>query len=152
MSKPRIELWEHVGLGIILSWPTGIIYTNQTGGTSCFHPEMEGAFVPLRNDCTEEGRILMSPENELWNYFTGPRWRGDGATLGLEAADADFIDDLLRKAKLFPTVRVDRDRLKDSHEAWVHVIVAGDESNDSPIFAWFAPYPRAGLLTWQNSD
>jgi hypothetical protein len=152
MSQPHIKLWDHVGLGIILSWPTGIIYSNQTGGTSCLAPEMEGAFIPLQNDCTLPDNVLLSPAKDLWDYFTGPRWNGTGATNGLEEADGNFIDDLLRKASLFPALRVDRTRLADSHEAWVHVIISSDESDDLPIFAGFTPYPRAGVLTWQNSD
>jgi hypothetical protein len=110
---PRIELWEHVGLGLIISWPSGIIFTNQTGGTSCLAPEFEGVFVPIRNNCTEKERTLISPENDLWDYFTGPRWRGTGATNGLQEEDADFIDGLLQKVRLFPTICVDRSRLRD---------------------------------------
>jgi Family of unknown function (DUF6210) len=102
MSQPRIELWEHVGLGLIISWPSGIIFTNQTGGTSCLHPEFEGVFVPIRNDCTEKERTLLSPENDLWDYFTGPRWKGTGATNGLQEEDADFIDGRFRRLACSP--------------------------------------------------
>ena len=62
MPGQRIELWEHVGLGLILEWPSGVMITNQTGGTSCLAPEIEGVFIPLRNDCTEKERVLVSPE------------------------------------------------------------------------------------------
>lgn len=148
----RIELWEHVGLGLILEWPTGVVIANQTGGTSCLAPEFEGVFVPLRNDCTVKERILISPENELHDYFTGPRWRGTGATNGLDSDHADFIDSTLSKASLFPAIRVNRDKLHESHEAWIHVVVNGDEPCDPPLFSGFAPYPRPGVLTWQNSD
>lgn len=152
MTQPRVELWEHVGLGLIVSWESSIVFTNQTGGTSCLAPEFEGVFVPLRNDCTEKERVLVSPENDLWDYFTGPRWRGTGATNGLQEEDADFIDALLQRVSLFPTVRVDRSRLADCHEAWIRVTIAGDEPCDPPLFGGFAPYPRPGILTWQNSD
>jgi len=95
---------------------------------------------------------LVSPENDLWDYFTGPHWKGTGATNGLQAEDADFIDGLLQKVSLFPTIQVDRSRLRDCHEAWVHVTISGDEPCDPPLFGGFAPYPRPGILTWQNSD
>lgn len=147
-----MQLWDHVGLGLIVSWPTGVMFTNQTGGTSCLAPEIEGIFVPLRNYCTEKERVLISPENALWDYFTGPKHRGTGATSGLDDHDCDFIDNILKKADLFPTIRVDRSRQKQSHEAWVYVTISGDEPCDPPIYEGFRPYPRQGILTWQNSD
>jgi hypothetical protein len=152
MPAPCIQLWEHVGLGLIISWPSGILFTNQTGGTSCLRPEFEGVFVPLCNDCTLPELVLLSPANELWDYFTGPRWQGTGATNGLQAEDADFIDAVLLKARLFPAIRVDRSRLRESHEAWVYVTISGEGSSAHPVFSGFAPYPRAGILTWSNSD
>ena len=151
-TAPHIKLWEHVGLGLIISWPSGIIYTNQTGGTTCLQPELEGVFVPLRNECTEPELALISPENDLWDYFTNGKWAGTGATSGLDTEDADFIDELLTRVQLFPAIRIDRQRLKESHEAWVFVSITGDESGRSPIFSGFEPYPRTGVLTWQNSD
>ncbi|WP_346189422.1 DUF6210 family protein [Rubritalea halochordaticola] len=129
-----------------------MIITNQTGGTSCLAPEIEGVFIPLRNDCTAKERILVSSENELYDYFTGRKWRGTGATNGIDSEDADFIDSTIGKTKLFPTIRVNREKLSESHEAWIHVVVTGDEPCDPPLFRGFEPYPRAGILTWQNSD
>lgn len=97
---------------------------------------------------------LISPELRLTAYFEGAKHRGSGAISGLDAEDADFIDGVLRKAALDRTVRVDHSQLRDSHEAWVHVIISGDESDDSDsaIFSGFSPYPRLGILTWCNSD
>ena len=115
-------------------------------------PELEGVFVPLRNQSSYNTQVLVSPEKELWNYFTGPKWGGNGATEGLEDGDADFIDAILKNFNLFPTIRIERRRLTDSHEAWVHVIISGDEPCSVPIFSGFSPYPRQGVLTWQNSD
>lgn len=150
MAGQRVELWEHVGLGLILEWPSGVVISNQTGGTSCLSPELEGVFIPLRNDCTEKDRVMISPENELYAYFARGKWGGSGATGGIEADDAEFIETTI--GSLFPAIRVDRDRLAESHEAWIHVKVFGDEPCDPPLFSGFAPYPRAGVLTWQNSD
>lgn len=152
MSTPHIKLWEHVGLGLIISWPSGIMYTNQTGGTTCLQPELQGIFVPLRNECTEKELALISPENDLWDYFTNGKWAGTGATSGLHMEDADFIDALLTRVRLFPSICVDRGRLTESHEAWVFVSITDNELGDLPIFSGFAPYPRTGVLTWQNSD
>jgi hypothetical protein len=152
--KPVIQLWESVGLGLIVEHPSGIIYSNQTGGTSCFHPEVEGVFVPLRNEMDHEGPRLISPENDLFAYFEGPKHGGAGATSGLDSDDADFIDDLLRKHSLGDIVAVDRERLRESHESWVHVTVKQEEKSDHgiKIFRGLGPYPRPGVLTWSNTD
>ncbi|NOK58775.1 MAG: hypothetical protein GFH27_549301n197 [Chloroflexi bacterium AL-W] len=152
MSTRQIKLWEHIGIGLIISWPSGIIYTNQTGGTTCLAPQLEGIFVPLRNECTEKELTLISPENDLWDYFTNGNWAGTGATSGLDIEDADFIDALLTRIRLFPDICVDRGRLTESHEAWVFVSITGDEPRNPPIFSGFEPYPRPGVLTWQHSD
>ena len=61
--KPTIELWESVGLGLIVEMPSGVLYSNQTGGFSCLHPAIEGVFLPLRND--HSFWKLISPERDL---------------------------------------------------------------------------------------
>lgn len=152
MPKQRIELWEHVGLGLIIDWPSGVSISNQTGGTSCLAPEAEGVFVPLRNDCTEKERKLVSPENELYKYFVGHKYSGTGATNGIDEEDAKEIESILSKTKIFPNIKVDRKMLSQSHEAWIYVLIGDDEPCDPPLFFGFGPYPRSGVLTWQNSD
>lgn len=147
----QIRLWESIGLGLIVEWPSGVSISNQTGGTSCLHPKVEGVFVPLRNDCELPGERLLSPETELVAYFEGPKHMGAGATQGLNEDDADFIMRVLSKWRLDATIVVDRSRLLDSHEAWVHVVIIGNDDKDFPLFD-FAPYPRRGVLTWSNSD
>jgi hypothetical protein len=150
--KPVVELWEGVGLGLIIEWPSGILFSNQTGGTSTLHPETEGIFVPLRNDCERQGNRLLSPDSELLEYFEGPKHKGTGATQGLDSEDADFITSVLARWHL-DQVTVDRARLADSHEAWVHVIIDENKSGNEELpFHNFAPYPRRGILTWSNSD
>ena len=145
------RLWESVGLGLIVEWPSGVVFSNQTGGTSCLQPEFEGVFVPIGNDCELAGGRLLSPESELAAYFDGPKYRGTGATGGLDAGDADFIASILEKWRLSGLITVDPSRLAESHEAWVHVIVRGDDpANELSLFD-LAPYPRRGVLTWGNS-
>ncbi len=152
---PTIDLsCDAAGLGLIIAFPSGVVYSNQTGGTSCLHPECEGIYIPLRND-TEEGaseggrdRQLRSPEHELVEYFFRGKYEGSGATWGLDEEDAIFIESVLAKWDLGECVRIDRDRLVESHEAWVHVTVVGEHQ----AFSGFGPYPRSGILTWTNSD
>ena len=154
MLKPTIRIYDSIGTGLIIECQSGILVSNQTGGTSCLHPEIEGVYVPLRNDYSDETREFMSPENELSDYFTGSKHAGAGATSGIDEDDAHFIESVLARVKLHPPVSVDRRRLRKSHEAWIHVEISGDECSDSDLsaFVHFAPYPRSGILTWCNSD
>jgi hypothetical protein len=147
--KPTVRLWESCGLGLILASPTGVLYTNQTGGYACLQPTLEGAFVPL----CDGGRVSggpPDPEARLLGYFLGDKHRGQGAVNGLDLDDADFIDETLNRASFPQSIRVDRRRLHDSHEAWVWVIVC--ESETGGLFEGFGEVPRSGVLTWGNSD
>ncbi|WP_035609007.1 DUF6210 family protein [Haloferula sp. BvORR071] len=150
--KPKVLLYEHVGLALIVAFPSGVTYSNQAGGTSCLQPELEGILVPLRNDCLVEGEQLLSPAMSLEDYFTGEKWGGTGATHGIDNEDADFIDTLLQTHRLSHCIQVDRPRLHESCEAWIHVEIVADENPEIPLFSGFAPYPRLGVLTWSNSD
>jgi hypothetical protein len=150
--KPVIELWEGVGLGLIIEWRSGILYSNQTGGTACLHPEVEGVFVPLRNDCERDSERLLSPEKDLLEYFEGPKHRGTGAIRGLDTDDADFITSIFARWHIHE-LAVDRTRLRDSHEAWVHVVVDGElGGGDGLPLKGFPRDSRKGILTWSNSD
>ncbi len=152
MTLPRVRLYDLAGTGVIIEHPTGIIYSNQAGGYSCLQPFLEGAFVPIRNDVSLEGEFI-SPERDLREYFIGPKHGGCGAPHGLDLEDADFIDRALTKARLDSWLKVDRQRLKESCEAWVFLTVLGDEDlGGSSICKGFGPYPKRGVLTWTNSD
>lgn len=153
MDKPYVTLFDNVGTGVIIEYPTGVLYSNQVGGTANLHPTFEGAFVPFGNDVLIPSREFISLESHLVGYFEGPRYRGTGATDGLDAEDADFIDSILKEAGVDRWIGVDRNRLRESCEAWVFVNVLADEGRpDVSICSGFEPYPRRGVLTWCNSD
>ena len=59
MQNSRIDLYESVGLGLIICCDSSVIYSNQTGGSACLHPEIEGVFIPLRNDYTENEKRFI---------------------------------------------------------------------------------------------
>lgn len=150
-KKPVVELWQAVGFGAIVSFPSGVLYSNQTGGNMCMHPEIEGIYIPLANDCLIPENTLVGPEIDLYAYFDGPKHCGTGATRGLDAEDATFIDSVLSRYRLSDFLVVDRSRLKDSHEAWVWGIVTGEQGVRCG-FSGIGPYPRAAVLTWSNTD
>ncbi len=153
MEKPYITLLENAGTGVIIEYPTGVVYASQAGGTLCGLPTLEGAFVPFRNYVLTPSQELASPESHLLDYFKGPKYRGTGATGGIDDEDGDFIDDVLAKAGVGGWIAVDRKRLHESCEAWVFVQVLADEGRpDVSICSGFGPYPRRGALIWCNSD
>lgn len=145
--KPKVLLYNHDGLGLIIDFPSGVIYSNQAGGHACLQPEMEGIFAPLSNDAWP-----ISPTDELVPYFTGDKYRGSGATSGIDEEDAAFIERILRKHRPNDDIKVDRTKLRESYEAWIHVEVLDNGSGSNEEFPGFGPYPRSAVLTWPNSD
>lgn len=145
----NVLLYDLVGLALIIAAPTGVTYQNQTGGTACLQPKIEGALVPIRNDILLPDWTLESPERELNEYFEGPAHKGTGATGGLSVDDADLIDTVLETWNLL-WIRVDRARLKDSHEAWIHVRLT--RFDDAGLITGPITFPAQAVLTWANSD
>ena len=153
--KTTIQLFEHSVAFLILKGTTGVFYSNQTNGTSCSHPEVEGALLPL-GDATAISEFLS-------NIFSG---YGDE-----EVRDEHIlaIQDILHNV-LGPDliVLVDRELLDDSHEAWVHVIIdkrklktekdedGGPETTQIPdeddLRELSGTFPMKAVLTWSNSD
>lgn len=148
-NKPFIRLYEAVGTGLIIDYPSGIIFSNQTMGYSCWQPEQEGIYVPVFNELANDHK-LMSPEIALMKYFKGPLHKGTGAPNGISREDADFIDKLITSQYGGDKLIVDRERLDVSHEAWIYMHMKGDVQED--LICGFAPYPRTAILTWCNSD
>jgi hypothetical protein len=166
--RPIIRLWHGPGLGLILLGESGVLYTNQTGGYACLHPAAEGWYVPLVDSRYDQDAALKA-------YFGGPPWNGACAT-GITNADADFVDRLLQSSSVSAFLRVDRERLTNSHEAWLHVVIGtvpikatvfppasapGGQSSaplppptpinraKAPVYG-FSGY--RGILTWCNAD
>jgi hypothetical protein len=122
---------------------SGVRYSNQTGGYSCWHPEVEGVYVPLFNE-------LIDQEAELTAYFTGPKW-GGWCSDGIDEETADLIDSVLQKSSYTKRITVDRSRLADSHEAWVYVLLS--PSDEDVDFEEIHGFPgNQAVLTWDNSD
>jgi hypothetical protein len=177
-SKPVISLYGLEGLGLVVPYPSGVLYTNQTGGTTCAHPVEEGVFVPLGSECRLEEKL-----DRIFQHQFAAR---------LTSADADALDAILHTPEepfvVTPAffLEVDRTRLDDSMEAWLYVTITacpdehmiafaghGDGTfsmvqtlsgrtwnpADQPELATYAGlYPitglgrRSAILTWPNSD
>ena len=136
-DKPIISLGNLGVSGLIIEHPTGAIYTNQAGGHACLHPEMEGAFVPFEIP------------DEIQCYFFGEKWNC-WCYECIDAETADFMDGILASSDFIGKIRVDRDRLEDSCEAWVFVTFPADLHPDDLPYSGFPS--GLGVLTWGNSD
>jgi len=117
-DRPRIRLWD-AGLGLIILWPSHVVYSNQTGGYACLQPHEEGVFVPLDADQGQQAAQLEA-------FFTGPTW-GGGCWNAIDAETADYLDRLFAASFSTNFLHVDRTRLHDSHEAWIYVDVGAIE-------------------------
>jgi hypothetical protein len=176
-SKPVISLYGLEGLGLVVPYPSGILYTNQTGGTTCAQPVEEGVFVPLGSECRVAEKLIDCFENQIRARLT--------------SADADALDAILHTpdepSVVTPAffLEVDRARLDDSMEAWLYVTItacpdehmiayAGHADGtfsmvqtlsgrtwnpaDQPELKHYVGYPitgfgrRSAILTWPNSD
>src|SRR5215204_4527094 len=118
MNRAIINLYQLDGIGLIVSHSTGVLYSNQTGGYACLSPEFEGVFVPLKDP-------LVNQQEQLEKYFTGSKWKGHCYN-NIDIETADFIDKILKSSYLTSRLKVNREKLNESHEAWIHVNILPD--------------------------
>lgn len=145
--KPTIKIWDSIGLGLIVSYPTGILVSNQTGGTACLQSTMEGFYLPIGNDLILETNQLTSPEIDLREYFTSEKHSGNGTTEGIDIADVNAITKILCKYSLNDFIQVDPDKMKKSHEAWIYVLI----NNNCTLLDNLEQH-LTGVISWSNSD
>lgn len=129
-GSPKVELHHCIQLGLIIFDDNGIVYCNQTGGKACHFPERKGFYVPLG---LQAGLDLKKD----WTNNFGE----------LRPKDILIIGSILRKYRMTSSIYIDTEMLHISEEAWVFVNIR----NGSNYFTDFGPYPRKGILTWQNS-
>lgn len=140
-----LQLYEHTGIGVILFYPSGVRYSNQTGGYACLHPEAEGVYLPLGGENSPVATALNEHFETVWAGHCYDRI--DGET-------ADLIDQLLASVPETDRFRVERDRLANSHEAWIYVRLLAVDGVERPAMDFVSGFPAGtlGVLTWENSD
>lgn len=146
-DKVYADLLYMSGIGLILPYPSNIMYTNQAGGVLCTHPVIEGVFIPLNDMSNDRGTAPQNNAAELTDHFCGPKYGGHGYH-GIDQETADFIDGFLAKSDITDFINVDRDRLKECMESWIHVKV--DNTKKHLLFRNIQV--NSGILTWPNSD
>uniref|UniRef100_UPI00404990EB DUF6210 family protein n=1 Tax=Flavobacterium sp. TaxID=239 RepID=UPI00404990EB len=147
----KILLNDSVGFGLIINLPTGILFSNQTGGTACLQPEIEGLFIPIANDIFTESNALYSPETELTQYFLSPKYAGTGACNGIDCKDVAAIEAILEKYSLQDFITIDSAKLSESHESWIWVKININSENNL-LLKNFEKTDLIGVITWCNSD
>jgi hypothetical protein len=139
-QKPTVLLYEMAGVGLIFPYSSGVVYQNQTGGYACLQSSVEGIFVPLQGEPFDHYKAFHT-------FFFKGKWAGNCAN-GIDGETADFIDATLARLPGHSGIKVDRSRLAESHEAWVHVTLA-----DPTCAGLLEGFNSAhGILTWSNSD
>jgi len=141
-GKPLIRLWELNSLGVIVKCESGVVFTNQVCGYANYHLEMEGVFVPLQDE-------TVDLQTMLYEYFTGPKW-GGYCYYGIDEETADFLDNAFPRSTSTSILKVNRDLLDKSGEAWVHVFIDQPHHDRYPLIDGFPG--NEGIATWGNSD
>lgn len=128
-------------VGIIFRGPTGVLYSNQVGGTSCCHPSVEGFFVPLSVGVPDE------EFDPLLDIYPDPYTRADVDKVTALIALLGLEEDLVAPA---PGECEDQ----EIGEAWVPVKVREDGCgrHSSRFGALHNLRGRVGVLTYPNSD
>ena len=147
----KILLHDSLGFGLIINLPTGILISNQTGGTACLQPEIEGIYIPIANDILIESYTLHSPETELTQYFLSPKYAGTGACNGIDLKDVEEIESILEKYNLQNFISIDTEKLSESHESWIWVKINLNSENNL-FLKNFGKTDLNGVITWCNSD
>jgi Family of unknown function (DUF6210) len=99
-------LWNVPGLSLLIPTKSGILYATQTGGHYTLERSLESVLLPLFN--RYEG---VDQEGLLRRHFVS-KWGGwCGEQQGIDAATADFVDEVFRATPYTNWLRVDRTRL-----------------------------------------
>jgi hypothetical protein len=127
-----IELDNIEDIGAIIPMKTGVRWTNQVGGNSCLHPELEGVYIPI----IKFDETANDPLYNVWDMDYDAKIVGKFLlTFGISSVFEPITN--------FP---------EKLQEAWIWVQVRSD-CDCSGIQIGF--YPFAGMpcvITYRNSD
>lgn len=144
-----IQLWSVSDdfLGMIVPMPTGITWSNQTGGVSCSHPSIEGLFVPLENYRTPSR--AQDPFYDRWGQKPE-----DALPLIRRLLEASkYLQEIFESPTLEELQQM-RELTLGAQEAWIPLKVkTGPRGIRSPIPPHVQPFMgRVVILTYPNSD
>ena len=126
----NILLYSLVQPALIIPMHTGIFYQNQTAGGCCNQRSQEGILIPVSGYyVTDEIKKICLNHDILNNN------------------EADAIEAIWKEAYLHVNIKINRNMLHDSEEAWLNVIV-----NPADLYIEHGSYNGEAILTWDNSD
>jgi hypothetical protein len=141
-----------ISAGLIISHPTGVLWTNQTGGILCHHPVIEGFCVPgwmngKEGPIRKINDIIYARAMSNWRWPLYPSGYPD---VGLDWQAADAIDAALAEFNV-PYLTIRRCDLAVSEEAWLHLAL---DSSHEDLRAWDLQDAEVfhAVLTYLNSD
>jgi hypothetical protein len=147
-DKPLIDLsyQERDFFGILLPFPTGILWTTQAGGTCCAHPQFEGIFVPLDGG-PHDGTDAKDPlYDRVEPYDAGRVWRFLNAhELTPSFAPIKSLEVLV----LVPGYGNNGGRPYQLLEAWVPVLIDACNNTYPQLSSFRGGW---GVLVYPNSD
>lgn len=122
---------------MIVDAPTGVRYSNQTGGYARHQSSQEGYLLPLFGGELDEELALIFVEGLRGHGYRPVAWP-PSLVERLRAAVTDLaVYGAANRDALCPTpLALDESRLDETGEAWVRVLTP-----DGP-----------GVLVWRNSD
>lgn len=137
----KICLWSFNGLGLIIKYPSGVIYTNQAGGYACLQPQEEGILSILETEEPQQKKTFHQLRKFTLNLVR------------LTEKEADWIDDLLKKDSFTSFLSVDQSMLHQSMEAWIYINIEEQPENFDVSNIPFYEFEKIkGVITWYNSD
>jgi hypothetical protein len=120
-----------------------VIYTNQTNGYACSHPEMKGILVPVEF------------QSDIQDKFVNDAYMGSGWALDSDEFKQDIpkilsqLNEYFADAYLF---ELDADKTMKNTESWVCLKAKRSRSDTITDILSDFPDEIKAVLTWPNSD
>ncbi len=143
-SKKRqlitMKLWEIASPMMIIPAETGVVYENQTHGTTTLQDSLEGILIPVNSEYNPK-EYKKSISYQIESLFS----EGSAGTISKEIAQK--LETIFQNYPETKGISVDWEKLLESHEAWLHVIVSDTKYSD-----YSGLKNMKAILTWNNSD
>jgi hypothetical protein len=139
--KPIIHLSLNQ-VGVIVCFPSGVVYHHQTGGTACHHRWQEGVLV-----LPTDPEIVSDAPIAIYQCPIETALRRMDWLITIDEERATVIDDLLATYASTAGMTVARARLQEAEEAWIPIQLT---STDHAMYEGFGNCQ--GILVWDNSD
>ena len=155
-AKNIIHLWNDGGEYLIIKCPSGVKYSNQTGGLWCNHQVAEGVLLPLHQGLADElgahVNFNVADYDPAFIKHTKPEILAEMVTKELDEIEK-IIQDILKPNYTGYNVTIDRDN-PENQEAWFHLTFKRipDQKPSMAVFEDFLSDEFKAILTYENSD